>query len=389
MPRLHPLAFAAGLLFVASSPGQDDAAASTPVSSVPISPVPVTWKGEDLDAATLAERVPLAAPVAARWAPFAAAHDYRLVLGDDAQVLLVLRPEHARQSARSERPKVKKLLATLHATVDEVASLLGEPTTPEPPVVLVAAAEPDYPALLDHVATIDPRLQAWAQGPARRVTGFVLSEPLAASWLDDAKGQEEWNAENELAHRAAQLLLRRLAPQQPPWFALGFGWHVEEAVKESIYCYPYRAGFVWAAEHTGWDKRLRSDFGASHRRKEKLPTELTMEEFADWDPSRTPATDDPAGQGFDHHRAGVSFGLVRHLATTRPGSLVEVARGFDAAIQEGWKVVISETEWTTDPNYRLPPAKQLEVLQRVEQDILPEVTEAFAKGKLKRHPPRH
>ena len=158
MLRLHPLALAASALFVASLPGQDDAAAA----------LRITWKGEDLDAATLAERVPLAAPVAARWAPFAAAHDYRLVLGDDAQVLLVLRPEHARQSARSERPKVKKLLATLQATVDEVASLLdevaslldevasqaGESETPQPPVVLIAAAEPDYPALLDHVATI-------------------------------------------------------------------------------------------------------------------------------------------------------------------------------------------------------------------------------------------
>lgn len=376
MSRPFPLALAASLFAVipvgAGPAAQSDGAAA----------VPVTWRGDDLSLAELEKRAPQAAAVVAAWQPFAAASDHRLVLGDAGQVLMVLRPQHSRPSARSERPLVKKFLKTLAAVVTEVQRQLGEPKADAAPVVVIATTETAYPKALDHIAVIDPRLQAWAQGGARKVTGFVLSEPLAAAWLDDARGQEEWDPQNELAHRAAQLLLRREAPQQPAWFALGFGWHVEEAVCGSIFCYPQRAGFVWAVEHTGQAKRLRVAFKESRRKQAGLPAELTMDEIASWEPSA-------ADEEFDAGKADLAFGLVRILSGRGEGALLEVAQGFDAAIQEGWIVKISATQWTTDPQFRLSAAAQLAVLQAVDRDFLADATEALSKGKLPSSPRSH
>ncbi len=334
----------------------------------------VTWKGNvvALDALRAELQASTVATLEA-WGPFAEKCGYRLILDPSEDLILVLHPGHARTTARRERPSVQKFTEAVAATRECVAPLL--PPVPEhaSPVVLIGTVEGDYAELLAHLARIEPRIAGWAAARAGNVAGFVLSEPLVASWLDDGRGQEEWDARHELVHRAAQLLLRRAAPQQPPWIALGFGWHVEEQELGAIYCFPHRAGFVWAAEHTGWEARLKTAFQAGRRRSRDLPAVLGIDEIADWDPMHDEG-------GFDVDRALIAFGLARHLVDT--GNAAGAFRDLDATIRTGWKVRISDTEWTTDPNYRLPAASQQEILEQSEEGFLEAATQAFAKGRL-------
>jgi hypothetical protein len=314
------------------------------------------------------------------WLPFAEARGYRLVISEPEDLILLLHAGHARTQARRERPTVQKFVSALTAARGCVGPLLPEAPEDAAPAVLVGTVEADYAELLAHITRVEPRIAGWAAARAGNVAGFVLSEPCVAAWLDDGRGQEEWDARHELVHRAAQLLLRRAAPQQPSWASLGLGWHVEESVLGAIYCFPHRAGFVWAAEHTGWEGRLKTAFQANRRRGRELPPVLGIDEIADWDPMRDET-------GFDADRALVAFGLARHLADI--GAASAVFRDFDAAIRAGWKVRISDTEWTTDPDYRLPPSAQDEILERGEPGFLRAATDAFAKGRLGRSvPPR-
>lgn len=346
--------------------------------AVPACSQELTWSGRIAPLAEIREQLRDAtADAVTTWWSFASEHGYRLVLDDAQTVLLVLHEGHARTRSRRERPSVEKFLAALGEVRELALPLLPEVGGDVPPAVLVGAVEKDYAALLDHVARVEPRIAGWAAARAGSVAGFVLSEPLVAAWLDDGRGQEEWDARHELVHRAAQLLLRRSAPQQPPWVALGFGWHVEDGVLGSIYCFPHRAGFVWAAEHSGWAGRLRTAFQASRRRAAGRPLVVAMDEIAGWDPMRDP-------EGFDADRALLAFGLVRHLCDLGAGAAADAFRGFDAAIRAGWKVQLSETEWTTDPDFRLPAARQQEVLDASEEGFLDSATEAFAKGRLGR-----
>jgi hypothetical protein len=335
----------------------------------------LAWKGAEVPSDQL-DALPSQARATVRaWLPFAESTGYRLVLDPAGELLLVLHAGHARKDPRHERPEVRKLVEALSQTQAAVAPLLGEAEDGLAPAVLVATVQADYRALLAQVARLDPRVKGWAEARAGQVAGFVLSEPLVAAWLDDGVGQEEWDPRNELVHRAAQLLLRRRAAQLPPWFALGFGWHVEDLVLGGIYCFPHRQGFVWATEHAGWGKRLAAAFKPSRRKAAGLPAELTMAEFGAWDPMRE--TGD-----FDVDRALIAFGAVRFVAVWHPQDFAGLARGFDAAIRSGWKVTISATEWTTDPDYQLPVEAQLEVLEAVEPGFLSAVTAAFVRDVL-------
>lgn len=343
----------------------------------------VSWRGAAHSLDELRAQCPAAGPVAARWQTFAAEQHYRLVLADDGLVLAVLPDSFAMKSRTKEHAEVSAMLDLLRDATAVVQPLLGLVPAEQAPVVVVAARDRGRDALLQHVASLDPRLTAWASGPARQVTGFILSEPLVAAWVDDAGGLEEWHRHNELIHRAAQLLLRSRAPQLPPWFALGFGWHVEETVLGGIYCFPHRSGFVWATEHTGWGLALAHDLQPARRKKANLPATLTLGEIAGWEPAAG------SDKTFERSKALLAFGLVRFLAHERPHRFAEVASQLDAAIQKGWKRWISEHEWTTDPDYRLPEEQQLEALRMADPEVLAQATKWFLakKANERRRPP--
>ena len=332
----------------------------------------LTWRGEDRALTAVSGEAASACSAARAWHPFASENGCRFVLSDDARVLLVLCESYARRGGKKEHHDVEVMRGLLPSTC-AATDRIFPPVAGDEPVVVLGVRAASYPKLLDHVTKVDPRLKAWACSAGARVNGFVLSEPLVAAWIDDPPGVDEWHAHNELVHRTAQLLIRRQAPQLPSWLLLGLAWHVEETVQDSVYCFPYRSGFVSACEHTDWGLTLANNFKPARRKKDGKEPVLSIQEFADWVPG---SADD-----FTGGRAYVAFGVARYLAHEKTTAVQDLAAKFNAAIEKGSKVWVSATEWKTVPDYRIPVEEQLAMLNAVEGDLLAKVTDYFQKRK--------
>ena len=345
----------------------------------------ITWKEEQHTTAELAQW-PGVAETAAAWSPFAEAHGYRLVLDPDARVLLVLSDTYARDRSHEHR-EVGVMLDLVAETSAAFARALepdgfegadaSEGVRPVAPVVVICAKSDDYPALLDHAAAIDERLTDWTSSAARRVAGFVLSDPLIAAWIEDPQGVSEWHPYNELVHRTAQLLIRQRHPNLPPWLLLGLAWHIEDEVRACIYCFPHRAGFVSAASHTDWGLWLANHFKKSRRRKNDKPADLGLAEFASWRPHAE--TDE-----FETGKAYVAFGVARYLACEHPEALPALASKLDERITEGRQVWISATEWRLDTSFELPLDQQRALLEEVDPEITAKLARWFRAKKANR-----
>jgi hypothetical protein len=316
-----------------------------------------------------------------KWLPFARDIGYRLVLADDRRVLLVLSPTYTRRQPKKEHHDVEVMLGQVRDTI-AAASAFARPPEGDP-LIVIGVRRADYAKVLAKVVAVEPRVKSWADGAARSVTGFILSEPLLAAFLEDPEGVEEWQVGNELVHRVAQLLVRSSAPQLPPWLMIGLGWHIEDTVCSSVYCFPHRTGFVADAEHTDWGLCLANNFKVARRKKDGRPPILTAEEFADWRPE--------AGKDeFTTGRAYVAFGVARFLAHEHPSELAALMKQLHAAIEKGSKTWTSDTEWQTNPDFRVPVADQLALLNRVADAFLARVTDYFVKKKAneRRAPPK-
>ena len=345
--------------------------AAAPSHAVGQEPI-VTWRGEDRALAAVSDSIAAALPAVRAWSTFASENGCRLVLSDDARVLLVLCDSYARRGGKKENNDVEVMRALMRNTCAVTDKFLAPALGAEPIVVLGVRAA-TYPKLLAHLTKVDPRLESWASSAGASVNGFVLSEPLVAAWIEDPPGVDEWHAHNELVHRTAQLLIRRQSPQLPSWFLLGLAWHVEDTVQDSIYCFPYRSGFVSAGEHSDWGLTLANSFKPARRKKDGKDAVLSVQEFADWSPG--------GGDDFTAGRAYVAFGVARYLAHEKPTAVQDLAAKFSAAIAKGSKVWTSATEWKVVPNYQVPAAEQLKMLNAVESDLLAKVTEYFQKKK--------
>lgn len=163
-------------------------------------------------------------------------------------------------------------------------------------VLLILHDEKDYNALLDHLEGSVAYLKDWVAG-ARKQTGLTLEDPLVGAFVENASGQEEWNGDHEVLNRVVQLLTLRRFGQQPNWIVQGIAWEAEMALFESVYCFPYRDGFVFATEHTSWPSDLRIAF------KDRAAKPLTIGELAGWQRGT-----------WDAEAAPISWGFVRHLA---------------------------------------------------------------------------
>jgi hypothetical protein len=340
----------------------------------------VTWRGEVVTADAVRKENAAAADAAEAWAPFAKEAHYRLVLSDDARVLLVLSQTYDRKGPKKEHHDVEVMRGLMRDTSATVDRFLGPPIKNQPPVAIVCSRSVDYASVAKFVAKQDERLRDWADKSAKAVTGFILSSPLVGSWIEDPSGVEEWHSENELVHRTAQLLIRIKAPQLPPWLLLGLGWHVEDTVQRSVYCFPFRSSFVSEGEHTDWGMWLANNFRKAIREKAKKPLVLDIEEFATWKPSG--GKDD-----FDSGKAYVAFGVSRYLAQECPAKLLPLAERLGALMEKGSKVMLNDRDWTTNPDYLVPAGEQLAALREVDADLLPKMTDWFVKKKAnERHP---
>jgi len=342
--------------------------------------VVVTWKDRDLPVKQLAGDAPRAIPLITEWTEFARKHGYRLVLSDNRRVLLVLSGTYHRLKNGKEFHDVARSLELVDDTCAVVDSFAAPPGDSTPPVPIVCVKSKDYPALLDYVTARHEKVKQWAGAAARKVAGFVLSDPLLAAWIEDPQGVTEWLPYNELVHRTAQLMIRREYPHLPDWLLLGLAWHTEDEVCRSVYCFPHRAGFVFATEHTDWGLWLANRFKARRRKKNKLPPCLQMTEFADWFPRKD--------GGFSTGKAYISFGVARYLVRQRAKSLPELEKKLNDAVEKGSKVKLSDTKWTTNPDYQLPVDEQLALLEKVDSGFLKHVTRYFQSKKANHHPSR-
>lgn len=356
----------------------------------------VTWK----EATCTSDALPAELPAAARsaieaWSAWAVAHGYRMSLDREGRVLLVTSTENDRwrrqmrlvddaclffdrnlplpPETKTEQPAPETTGGRAPEAVPEDPEAgpapwetLGKPEskktssptvtvrgteTLEPDVqtvvFLVIRTEADYAAAIDLLVRDHPYLAEWSQ-KARGLTGFALQMPLAGAYIELAEGQEEWDPDNEVVHRVAQLLLLRRYGQQPHWLVRGWSWHAELEIRKGIFCFPDRAEFVWATEHTGWDKELRARFA------ERTGTPLAIEEFAEW----------PRGT-FDAERARVAWGVVRFLLQKHPGALPELlVRLRDVRDREN-RVDLGGGKWERRLDYEVTLETQVRLMTEV------------------------
>lgn len=370
----------------------------------------VHWKGERYALDALPASLEKGARAALlEWGPWAAEHALRLDLEERQRVLLASPEDGARHARWLELEA--RTLALFDELLPAPARRPSEPPpappepkarpgelpedpeegpagaglargAPRPPAAPVATgvAEQPWPALLfvlpdeeaqgallDALAARHEYLASWLP-KARAELGFVLEEPLAGAFVLEAEGLEEWNPEAELVHRLTQLLLQRRFGRQPFWLEHGLAWLVEERLCGGMWCFPYRAEFVWATEHTGWSDELR-------RRVEKQRGPLKLESFAAW--KRGTYEDGPAR---------LSYGLMRYLVQEHSAALPAFLDALHGFRDRAARIVHEDGSWQKIPDYEIPLADLERLLtDAFGKDVL---TKAAAWLRAGSHPPR-
>lgn len=376
----------------------------------------VQWRGKDHPAAALPAELGPGPPAAVEaWASWAAEHSYRMTLTDDGRVLLLTH-------TRSRSPK--KRLELLHRTEAAFDALLPAPereetvepaapggsaggpppedpgTPPEDPggapsgltpegleplpwswssewgvgtwpldtetcVLFVCRTEEDHDTLVEALGEMQDYLAPWVE-TGKEQLGFVHQRPLVAAFVEGAAGLEEWDPDNELVHRTAQLLfVRRFSAQQPYWLAQGLAWHLENELRGNIYCFPYRSEFVWATEHTGWDRELQQRF------KDRKKDPLHPDEFMAW-----------RRGSYDADAARITFGVAGFLARYHADRLPELCDRLRLFALEHGRRDLGGGSWERIPGYEVPEAEQLELLRELfGPAVMEDLTASFQKGK--------
>ena len=230
--------------------------------------------------------------------------------------------------------------------------------------VFLAVHDPrDYASCLDFLAGRFPYLGEWVE-EARQINGFALEEPLAGALIENAPEMEEWDPENELVHRLATLLLLRRFGRQPYWIQQGWAWHAELEIRGTIYCFPYRAGFVGIGEHGGWRVALRNRFS---RR-----------------PGEPPTIDEVAGlrRGFwSDPYAQIAWGTITFLLYERRQELPLLLDDMRRFWDENNRVEQDDGLWGRDRFYQIPlPAQREMLVARAGDHIFAELLAWFRAG---------
>ena len=239
------------------------------------------------------------------------------------------------------------------------------PVDTETCVLFVVHDEKDYGALVDKLGEMQDYLKPWAK-VGKKYTGFVHERPLVAAYIENASGQEEWDPDNEVVHRTAQMLfVRRFSSLQPYWAVQGFAWYVEMRLRRGIYCFPYRDEFVWATEHTGWDNELKNAFG------DRKDAPLKLEEFAEWKRGK-----------YDARIAKIAYGMIGFLARHHPAELSLFLEDLRLFSLEDNKVDTGDGTWERKPAYGISLRDQGRLLaERFGKTVLEDATGFFRLGK--------
>ena len=357
------------------------------------------WKGSKVTTDALPAAFPTAAvPAIELWSPWALEHGFKLELEVSGRALIVVGadagagkwvkaaenalraldehlPAPAREGAPGDgTPKPKGAGGAIPedpGSGGSTSAPSGKPATTtwgagthaldtETFVLFVLRTENEHKALLDRMVEIAPYLGPWRAG-AESLPGFALEEPLAGAVVLGARGQQEWNPENEAVHRAAELSLMRRFGRQPYWLLQGWAWSVELSVKRGIYCFPYRSGFVGVGEHTGWDKQLKLEWAVG------APTmvELGALRRGAW----------------DARAAHAAWGTVTFLERYYGAGFVGALEQLRAAWDSGSRRELGGGRWEREADYQVPAEQQFKILAaHTSANFLAEVRGYFQNG---------
>jgi hypothetical protein len=364
----------------------------------------VRWKGANVSTESLPVGFPAGAVSAVEtWGPWALSHRYRLELDASGRALLVLPGDmgsgqwmkavdgalgllDARLPAPVRAPKTPAAKPEVGehggsipedpeqppsggTSLDEVLNGKSEqwgagtvPLDTSTVVMFLVRDDEDYAALLARLVEIAPYLGPWAS-TATKFPGFALEEPLAGAVVLGAAGQEEWDPENEVLHRVAELSLLRRYGRVPYWVLQGWAWHAEIAVKRSIYCFPYRDGFVGIGEHGGWDKVLKKLWSGATQ-------PLAMSDVAALVRGRW---NDTAAQH--------AWGTIAYFDRWHRAELPKVLDDLREAWDRGSRRDLGEGRWERIIGFEVPLDEQLAILKaHAGDDVLAELQRSFALG---------
>ncbi|MFT5732987.1 MAG: hypothetical protein ACJAZN_003195 [Planctomycetota bacterium] len=350
--------------------------------SIDASSATILWKGkatpfDSIEIPGAADKLAAVAKHVDRYAAWVAENGYAMALTEDARVLLIT------SSAKVAKRRLKLVSKTL-SVFDEIMPAPDRTGSDETfregdwgvcehvpdagPVVLIELEKgAHYQALLGSLEKGDPDMQTWTSVHASE-PGFDEVRVMAAAWQAAPAGFEVgnvWRSENELVNRLSRMLTYRSFGPQPTWFNQATAWTVEQSVVGNIYCFPYRQEFVSVGEHSGWSSTLKGQFN----KRKKEPLELG--EFAGW-----------RRNSWDLNEAALSWGFVQFLAKHKPGSLPALAEANRLAYKAGFTVDHGDGTWSTNPNFEVPKASQLETLESIAgEEVLDEASEFFRKGR--------
>ena len=372
------------LLWCASATGQ------TP------KPGSLSYRGKSYDTAALPPELGPSVRVAvASWEEWAKANGYRLDLDPSRRVLLVSTKSSVDASmglviktialfdelfpaavtpATSEKPVEEVAKAPKAGVPEPIDAIPEDPESPPPgapktlapqrdgpgkssarpaafrpdgqtAVMLIIKNSADYSSALELLAKAHPYLAEWKTGAAAQI-GFALGAPLCGAYNENSPGQEEWNPDNELVHRTMALLVLRRFSEQPYWLHTGLCWHAEMTVMKSIYCMPYRDGFVSVGDHGGWIATLNSTF--SGREKEPLKVEEIALVRGTWDDKRSKA----------------ALGMVDFMSKVNARALSGLMEELRLYRDQYGRTTNADGSWTSIARYEPPFDAQAKMLER-------------------------
>jgi len=312
-----------------------------------------------------------------RWMPLAERYGLELALSEDELLLLCIEKgrEEALETAEAAAAIVNALLPTpdradapkkLRVRIDRpdgsweeswssdnTSERLGKGTA----VLLQMREGVQYESLLRRLKADDPTLADWAK-MAKTQYGFAIPRPLVAAWIEGGRINEEWNSKSELVHRAVSLLLWRNFGEIPFWIQLGLCWHVEMELCKGVWCFPYREGFVWASEHTGWDRTLKSRM----KKRSKQPFSINDVTRMTREVVKTSESDVPYRDSYL-----ITYGTIRCIAWNTDLSLyfAEVCEALRVHRLENGRRWIDKENWELILGYRIPAEEQAAIFESV------------------------
>jgi len=213
----------------------------------------------------------------------------------------------------------------------------GQPLDTQTVTIFLLRDQDDFESLLANLAERFPFLEVWSH-EARTQMGFVLGDPLCGAYLEEPAGVEEWDPDNELVNRSARLCLLRRFGELPNWLVQGYAWHMELALRNAIYCFPWRDEFASAGEHSGWDRLVAERYQSAN---------LKPSDFMGW----------RRGKYLDPE-AKASWAACEYLLAKEKEKLPPLLDQLRVFREEHGRIQDDPASWRRDTSYEIPITDQ-------------------------------